>query len=46
MKQTITKTFFGEDAIFFKNGTNPKIIKVQTLDRERSAVEITIEVEK
>lgn len=45
MKQTLTKTLFGKEADFFLTAKNPKIIKVQELDRERSAVEITFEVE-
>jgi len=43
MKQTITKTFFNEEADFFI-GKFVKISEIKELDRERSAVEITFEV--
>ena len=45
MKQTLTTIFFGKEANFFINAKSPKIIKVQKLDRERSAVELTFEVD-
>ena len=45
MKQTLTTTFFGEQADFLLNANKPKIIQMRKLSRERSAVEITIEID-
>jgi len=44
MKQTLTKTFFGKEANFFI-GKFVKISEIKELDRERSAIKITFEVE-
>jgi len=45
MKTTITKEFFGEEADFFINAKTSKISQIKKLDRERSAIAITFEVE-
>ena len=45
MKQILKKILFGDDADFFLHGNYPIIILVETLDRERSTVEVTFEVE-
>lgn len=44
MTRTLTKEFFGEDADFFI-GKFVKISEIKEIDRERSAIEITFEVE-
>lgn len=46
MKQTITITLFEKSADFFINAKPPiKVVGIKPLDREKSAVEITIEAE-
>ena len=44
MTRTLRKEFFGKDAEFFI-GKFVKISEIKELDRERSAVAITFEVE-
>lgn len=44
MKQTLTKEFYGNDADFFI-GKFVKISEIKELNRERSVVKVTFEVE-
>jgi len=41
---TLIREFFGKEADFFINAKTCKISQIKKLDRERSAVEITFEV--
>ncbi len=43
MNPTLVVDMYEEQATFFVNSINLKIVKVQKLDKERSAVEITFE---